>query len=157
MCSSIPIASGRVVTWLKYSWYDRSFIFYHILKNWRSIYETVICSKLCVLNFEFKAGHLVINRRMIYTHGHNSKYKRLNINISHYSDAIMGAMASQITSLTIVYSGADQRKHQSSMSLSFERGIHRWPATSPHKWPVIWKMFYSMTSSCVNWYLRSMS
>ena len=35
----------------------------------------------------------------------------------------MGAMASQITSLTIVYAtvylGADQRKHQSSASLAF--------------------------------------
>ena len=39
----------------------------------------------------------------------------------------MGAMASQITSLTIVYStvysDADQRKHQSSASLAFVRGI----------------------------------
>ena len=47
----------------------------------------------------------------------------------HYNDVIMGAMASQITSLTIVfstvYSGADQRKHQSSASLAFVRGIHR--------------------------------
>ena len=57
----------------------------------------------------------------------------------------MGEMASQITSLTIVYSivhsGADQRKHQSSASLAFVRGIHRWPVNSPHKWPVTWKMF----------------
>ena len=41
----------------------------------------------------------------------------------------MGVMASQITCLTIVYptvySGADQRKHQSSASLAFVRGIHR--------------------------------
>ena len=48
---------------------------------------------------------------------------------THYTDVIMGAMASQITSLTIVYStvysGADQRKHQSSASLAFVRGIHR--------------------------------
>ena len=40
-----------------------------------------------------------------------------------YNDVIMGAMASQITSLTIVYStvlsGADQRKHQSSASMAF--------------------------------------
>ena len=47
----------------------------------------------------------------------------------HYSDVIMGAMASQITSLTIVYSTvyscADQRKHQRSASLAFVRGIHR--------------------------------
>ena len=40
----------------------------------------------------------------------------------HYSDAIMGAVASKITSLTsvylIVHLGADQRKHQSSASLA---------------------------------------
>ena len=52
----------------------------------------------------------------------------------------MGAIASQITTLTIVYSsiysGADQRKYQSSASLAFVRGINRGPANSPHKWPV---------------------
>ena len=57
----------------------------------------------------------------------------------------MGTMASQITSLTVaystVYSGADQRKHQSSASLAFVRGIHRGPVNSPHKWPVTRKMF----------------
>ena len=56
----------------------------------------------------------------------------------------MGAMVSQITSLTIVYStfcsGADQRKHQSSTSLAFVRWIHRWPVNSPHKWPVARKI-----------------
>ena len=57
----------------------------------------------------------------------------------------MSAMAPQITSLTIVYlmaySGADQRKHQSSASLAFARGIHRWPVNSPLKGPVTRKMF----------------
>ena len=47
-------------------------------------------------------------------------------------------------SLTIVYStvfsGADHRKHQSSTSLVFVWGIHRWPVNSPHKWPVTRKM-----------------
>ena len=56
--------------------------------------------------------------------------------IHYYSDVIMGAMASQITSFTIVYStvysGADQRKYGSSASLVFVRGIHRWPVNSPH-------------------------
>ena len=56
-----------------------------------------------------------------------------------------GHDASQITSLTIVcstgYSGADQRKHQSSASLAFVRGIHRCPVNSPHKGPVTRKMF----------------
>ena len=64
----------------------------------------------------------------------------------------MGTMASQITSLTsiysTVYSGADERKHQSSASLAFVRGIHRGPVNSPHKWPVTRKCFHLMTSSC---------
>ena len=57
----------------------------------------------------------------------------------------MDAIASQITSLTIdysiVYSDADHRKHQSSASLAFVRGIHQGPVNSPHKWPVTRKMF----------------
>ena len=61
-------------------------------------------------------------------------------NAVHYSDVIMKAMASQITSITIAYSAfyssADQRKHQSSALLAFVRGINRWPLNSPHKGPV---------------------
>ena len=64
--------------------------------------------------------------------------------IDHCYDVIMGAMASQITNLTIVYStvysGAGQRKHRGSASLAFVRGSHRWPVNSPHKWPVTRKM-----------------
>ena len=63
----------------------------------------------------------------------------------HYCDVIMGAVASRITSLTIlystVYSDADQRKHQSSASLAYVRGIHRGPVNSPRKRPVTRKMF----------------
>ena len=64
---------------------------------------------------------------------------------THYNDVIMDAMASLITSLTIVYStvysGEDQRRHQSSASLAFVQWINRWPVNSPHKWPVTRKMF----------------
>ena len=62
-----------------------------------------------------------------------------------YSDFIMSTLVSQIISLAIVYStvysGADQRKHQSSALLGFLRGIHRSPVNSPHKCPVTRKMF----------------
>ena len=58
---------------------------------------------------------------------------------------MMSATASHITSPAIVYStvypDANQRKHQSSASLAFVRGIHRWPVNSPHKGPVTRKMF----------------
>ena len=57
----------------------------------------------------------------------------------------MSTMASQITSLTIVYStvysGADERRRQRSESLAFVREIHRWLVNSPHKGPVTRKMF----------------
>ena len=57
----------------------------------------------------------------------------------------MDWIASQITSLpvvcSIVYSGVNQRKHQSSASLAFVREIHRGPVNFPHKWPVTRKMF----------------
>ena len=57
----------------------------------------------------------------------------------------MSAIASRITSLTVVYltvySDSDKRKHQSSASLAFATGINQWPVNSPHKWPVTRKMF----------------
>ena len=92
---------------------------------------------------------------------------------NHYNGVKIGAMASQITGLPIVYltvySGGDQRKDQSSASLAFVWVIHRWPVNSPHKWPVTRKIFpfdesswvknikptdfHSMTLSCVTFVL----
>ena len=84
-----------------------------------------------------------------FIHFHSRKWERLKMSSAnrrpfcpggdeliyigrHYDDVIMGAVASQITSLTIVYSAvdsdADQRKH------------HRGPVNSPDKWPVTRKM-----------------
>ena len=65
----------------------------------------------------------------------------------------MTTMASQITSLTVVYltvySDADQRKHQSSASLAFVWGIHR-DRRIPHtKVQLRGKCFHSMTSSWI--------
>ena len=63
----------------------------------------------------------------------------------HYNDVIMSAIASQMTGVSIVCStfgsGADKKKHQSSASLAFVWGIHRWPVNSPHKRLVTRKMF----------------
>ena len=75
----------------------------------------------------------------------------MHIMLQHYGDFIMGVIASQIISLTIVYStsysDADQRKHQSSASLAFVWGIHRdrWiPRTNGQ---LRGKCFHLMTSS----------
>ena len=70
---------------------------------------------------------------------------RLKLDVTCYSDVIMSAKASQITSLTFVYStvysSPDHRKYQSSALLYVVRGIHRWPLNTPHKWPVTREMF----------------
>ena len=64
----------------------------------------------------------------------------------------MRVMVSQIIGVSSVCSsvcsGTNQRKHQSSASLAFVRGIHRWPVVSPHKGAVTRKSFHLMTSSC---------
>ena len=64
---------------------------------------------------------------------------------NHYTDAVMSSTGVSKISFTIVYwtvySGADQRKHQSSSSPIFVWGIHRWTTNSPHKRPLTWKMF----------------
>ena len=69
----------------------------------------------------------------------------------HYNDVIMTTIASQITSLTVVYSSvysdADQRKHQSSASLAFVRGIHRDRWIPRTKDQLRGKCFHLMTSS----------
>ena len=77
---------------------------------------------------------------------------------SHYSHVIMNAMASQINGVSIVcstvYSGADQRKHQSSAPLALVRGIQRWLADSPHKRPAkqknvsIWWRHHGIADIC---------
>ena len=79
----------------------------------------------------------------------------------HYCDVIMGAISSQITSLTIVcstlYSGVDQRKHQSSASLAFVRGIHRSPVKFPAQMASnaenlsIWWRHLVFPGSCGHW------
>ena len=72
-------------------------------------------------------------------------YKICAEKIIHPSDGIMSRMASQITSVVLVYStvysGANQGKHQGSASLAFLRRIHRWPVNPPHKGPVTRKIF----------------
>ena len=89
---------------------------------------------MCVFQFMRKYHKIYIYIYVIIT---GARFTSLPSIKSHYGDVIMSAMASEITNITfvylIVYSGANQRKHQSSASLAFVRGIHRWPVNSPHK------------------------
>ena len=82
---------------------------------------------------------------------HGNKYIQHRWGNAHYHDVIMDPIASQITSLTIVYSivysDADERKHQSSASLAFVWGIHRDRWIPRTKGQLRGKCFHLMTSS----------
>ena len=93
---------------------------------------------------------------------HNSWFYYILDETSDYGDVIISAMASQITSRTIIcsiiYSGVDQRKHQSSESLAFVRGIHvavtgEFPTqrASNAENVSIWWRHHTIWSSCHNW------
>ena len=120
---------------------------------WNSMESRRVFNLQLVALSASKSNDTQIFAESTWAYSHQSKLKHLrvqcedppNISIPHYSGVIMSTMASQITSLEIVYStvysGADQRTHQSSASLAFVRGIHRWPVKSPHKGPVARKSF----------------
>ena len=97
--------------------------------------------------------YVILQKWFNFCHVHTLAHAYLT-GLWHYDDVIMTTLASQITSLaivySIVYSDADQRKHQSSASLAFVWGIHRdrWiPCT---KGQLRGKCFHLMTSSWVS-------
>ena len=120
-------------SWLRHSWKslpnrltrDKKSLF----TVTRALFFISLSAVVLICNFEWKV-----------------KYRY--IQTIHYSDVIMSAKASQITSLmtvySTVYSGADHRKYQSSQSLAFLWG----PVNSPHKvtHKVTRKYFHLMTS-----------
>ena len=73
----------------------------------------------------------------------------------HYRDVIMGASDGvsnhqpHACLLNRLFRRRTKRKHQSSASLAFMRGIHRRTGNSRPKWPVIWIFFHLMTLSCL--------
>ena len=129
--------------------------------HWRIWVATIILQIITVLptlsNVQQKLAHILWDIQ--YLRGHSCRmltflqdppchtlprHAGMTNSLGRRNDVIMGTMASQITSLTIVYSAvysdANERKDQSSASLAFVKGIHRWPLNSSHKMPVTRKM-----------------
>ena len=85
-------------------------------------------------DFVYHSNHQFIRRGLnkmaaILLMGFSNVISSQRNSCTHYSDIIISAMTSQINGVSIVCStvcsGADQRKHQSSASLTFVRAIHR--------------------------------
>ena len=102
------------------------------LRRHRAHYDVTVIIK--IRKYSFQTTNLLNSPQVV-----GELIKPVPGNIYYCGDVIMSAMASQITSLTIVnstvYSAVDLRKHQSSVSLAFVRGIYRWAVNSPHKGP----------------------
>ena len=115
------------------------------------------CHGLCVLT-RLSSCNLTIKRfsnvkrAFIFPSWYWIRFTGATISM-HYIDVIMTTIASQITSLTVVYStvysDADQRKHQSSASLAFVWGIHRDRWIPRTKGQLRGKCFHLMTSSWI--------
>ena len=141
----------QVVAWysqaashyLNHCW-PRSMLSYGITRP-QCVKQISVTCRSWIINWisEIYFTHIYI---YIHTLHHDMEYNTYTVVMYiHYSDVIMIMLVSQITSLVIVYStvysGTDQRKHQSSASLAFVRGIHQWLVNSSHKGPVTLKMF----------------
>ena len=125
--------------------------------------STVLTSKNAKLLPSPNLCHSLMLFRVTRSHSEWGSVTHFSEPPVHYIDVIMTTMASHITSLavvySIVYSGVDQRKHQSSASLAFVRGIHRDRWIPRTKGQLGGKCFHLMTSSwlvepsrlCRNW------
>ena len=104
-------------------------------------HQAITCANVNLPSVRFSDNHprAIQRPRPSITNISLKKYFSKILFKFHYNDVIMSTMASQITSLTIVYltvdSVADHRKHQSSRSLAFVWGIHWWPVNFSHKGP----------------------
>ena len=107
---------------------------------WKGNWSDMHCVCASILRFTMKLSKYYTSYALIFK---NVIYFMCRLK-KHHNDVIMSAMVFQIISRTtvnsIVHSVTDQRKHQSSASLAFVRGIHLWPVNSPRKGPVTRKM-----------------
>ena len=132
---------------------------------WRPIAAALSWVDTCQMWMRYRGNDIYQSRNIpnerIFNNSHQSNHAVFNATVQlepfckplalrqhsfiTITSVIMSPMASQITSFTIVfstvYSRADQRKYQSSASLVFVRGSHRWPVISSHNGSVTRKMF----------------
>ena len=111
--------------------------------NWNSnssipenAFESVVCKMVAILSLPqcVKQEHWYRCREAL-------QHIYLPMTLQWCHNGCDGISNHQPHDYSTVYSGSDQRKHQSSASLAFVRGIHWWPVNSLQKWPVMRKMF----------------
>ena len=116
-------------------------------------YRKLVCKHICSETITISNIHIFTRVRVVnilicaFTSLVTSNtHWYCHLTMHHYSDIIMSTMASQITSLVIVYStvysGAKIKESIKALRhWPLCREFYHWPVISPHKWPVTWKLF----------------
>ena len=125
---------------------------FHLMTSPCFVLLVAYTGALCSVGYAYQTHLNLKSREISFVHNIHFSY--------HYNDVIMTTIASQITSLAVVYStvysDADQRKHQSSASLAFVWGIHRDRWIPRTKGQLRGKCFHLMTSSW-HWGIQAMN
>ena len=150
--TDLPQSHDELTPWWG-KFVTKNHIFKNAAENLCGVFLLITVSNLVSKNMIDKNGfkYLVSNNSNYIVFRDSSPRNDL-LYWLNYIDVIMTTMASQITGLTVVYStvysDADQRKHQSSVSLAFVWGIHRHRWIPRTKGQLRGKCFHLMTSSC---------
>ena len=112
--------------------------------------------RVCVCDRALSEYNILLDLGLIYKTCPYNIFLKLNVllhfRIKHYNDVIIDAIV-----YSIVYSDADQRKHQSSASVAFVRGIHRGSVNYPLVYDTQLFLFYSHHPGFVLAFLKVVS
>ena len=120
--------------------------------------STIHCQyHICWWSSDAKSLVISSNGIDIYLTEHYRFRRRKVTFLNHYNEVIMSAMSSLITGVSVVYSivylGADQRKHQGSAPLAFVRGFPSQMASHAEHLMMSsrWELFRSFYALKCNW------
>ena len=114
-------------------------------------FKSTCCKQAFINSVDTLASPSKFSVRKVYKSYQSHPFLYASVHFTHH---LQSAMASQMTGVLIVCltvcSGADLRKHQSSASLAFVRGIYRWQVDSSHKGPVM-RIFFIDDFTVINY------
>ena len=120
------------------------FLVMSVSRNTLKAHKLAIVSKISfrILNFNTSHNIWILLSISIYSGNIKPISALFSLLYDNFHDCTFQSVLSRLYDWTrCVYTGTDQRKYQSSASLAFVRGNHRWLVNSPYKGPVTRKMF----------------
>ena len=153
------VTRTRFYSWLRWDWCQPMAEYgthvTNVIPHWpRSyFYYLIHCALYCNICGWLEAARLYV--RIFWSFAISHGVDSYTNTCYHYSGVIMNARASQITSVSIVhptvYSGANQRKHESSASMTFVRGIPRTKPSNAENVSIWWRHYDGKFNDTHTW------